>query len=418
MALSVVPYYNKPTQEGLYRHFRAIAEKVDLPLLLYNVPGRTVADLANETVLRLAQVPGIVGIKDATADLGAAARSAPAAARRSKDFAVYSGNDDTALPLMLLGGHGVISVTANVAPRLMATCAAPRSPAISPRPARSTSACCRSTPNCSSRPTRSRSKWALAEMGLIENDAAAPAHAAVRRPSRHRPRRPARGGLSLVRNRSTSACVCSRTVRDGSACRRRAPADRVRDGLALRRQEDRLQVHLLGTRARDPARPDQPAVRRPLHRHDRFRRRGARRHPPGAGNRRSRQNQTPEARVVRAGTERWLVVKASPDQAWTTSRQFWIDSGFVLAVEQPNAGHHGDRLGGEPRRHSAGLAPPDDRQGHGPVLHDVQARQVPHAARARRRAGDDGDLPVASRHGAGADHQDRQLVAGRRSRGR
>ncbi len=119
--LSVVPYYNKPTQEGLYRHFRTIAEKVDLPLILYNVPSRSVADLANETVLRLAQVPGIVGIKDATADLGRGSeliRALIAADRR--DFAIYSGDDITALPLLLMGAHGVISVTANVAPKRMA----------------------------------------------------------------------------------------------------------------------------------------------------------------------------------------------------------------------------------------------------------------------------------------------------------
>src|SRR5512136_604805 len=112
--LSVVPYYNKPTQEGLYRHFRAIAERVDLPLILYNVPGRTVADLANETVLRLADVPGIVALKDATADLGRGSellRALTAAGKR--DFAVYSGDDITSLPLLLIGGHGVISVTAN-----------------------------------------------------------------------------------------------------------------------------------------------------------------------------------------------------------------------------------------------------------------------------------------------------------------
>jgi 4-hydroxy-tetrahydrodipicolinate synthase len=121
MSLSVVPYYNKPSQEGLYRHFRAIAEKVDLPMLLYNVPGRTVADLANDTVLRLAQVPGIVGIKDATADMGRGSELLRALAAAGKtDFAVYSGDDLTALALMLLGGHGVISVTANVAPKLMA----------------------------------------------------------------------------------------------------------------------------------------------------------------------------------------------------------------------------------------------------------------------------------------------------------
>lgn len=120
--LQVVPYYNKPPQEGLYRHFRKIAETVDLPMILYNVPGRTVADLSNETTLRLAQVPGIVGLKDATGDL---ARGADLLKRLPSNFAVYSGNDDSALSLMLLGGHGVISVTANVAPRPMSEmCAA------------------------------------------------------------------------------------------------------------------------------------------------------------------------------------------------------------------------------------------------------------------------------------------------------
>ena len=120
--LQVVPYYNKPTQQGLYQHFRKIAEAVDLPVILYNVPGRTVADLSTETTLRLAQVAGIVGLKDATSDL---ARAADLLKHLPPGFALYSGNDDTALALMLLGGHGVISVTANVAPRLMSEmCAA------------------------------------------------------------------------------------------------------------------------------------------------------------------------------------------------------------------------------------------------------------------------------------------------------
>jgi 4-hydroxy-tetrahydrodipicolinate synthase len=116
MSLSVVPYYNKPTQEGMYRHFRAIAEAVDIPQILYNVPGRTVADIANDTVLRLAQIPNIVGIKDATANLE---RGADLLRRKPGEFLVFSGDDATALALMLLGGQGVISVTANAAPRLM-----------------------------------------------------------------------------------------------------------------------------------------------------------------------------------------------------------------------------------------------------------------------------------------------------------
>jgi 4-hydroxy-tetrahydrodipicolinate synthase len=114
--LQVVPYYNKPTQEGQYRHFRAIAEAVDLPMVLYNVPGRTVADLLHDTVLRLAQVPGIVGIKEATGNIERAQwliRDVP------QGFAVYSGDDPTAVALMLCGGQGNVSVTANVAPRLM-----------------------------------------------------------------------------------------------------------------------------------------------------------------------------------------------------------------------------------------------------------------------------------------------------------
>ncbi len=114
--LQVVPYYNKPTQEGQYQHFRTIAEAVDLPMILYNVPGRTVADMAHDTVMRLTEVPGIVGIKEATANIERAQwliREAP------KSFAVYSGDDGSAVALMLCGGVGNVSVTANIAPRLM-----------------------------------------------------------------------------------------------------------------------------------------------------------------------------------------------------------------------------------------------------------------------------------------------------------
>jgi 4-hydroxy-tetrahydrodipicolinate synthase len=163
--LSVVPYYNKPTQEGLYRHFRTIAETVDLPMILYNVPGRTVTDLANDTVLRLAQVPGIIGIKDATANIE---RGSDLIRRAPRGFAIYSGEDATALALILLGGHGVISVTANVAPRLMREmCAAALVGDV--KKAREI--------NLRLLPLHQRLfletnpapvKWALAEMGLIE----------------------------------------------------------------------------------------------------------------------------------------------------------------------------------------------------------------------------------------------------------
>jgi 4-hydroxy-tetrahydrodipicolinate synthase len=114
--LSVVPYYNKPSQEGMYAHFKAIAEAVDVPMVLYNVPGRTVADMLPETTLRLAQVPGVIGIKEATGNIERACtliKNAP------KGFSIYSGDDPTAVALMLLGGHGNVSVTANVAPRAM-----------------------------------------------------------------------------------------------------------------------------------------------------------------------------------------------------------------------------------------------------------------------------------------------------------
>ena len=114
--LQVVPYYNKPSQEGIYQHFKAIAEAVDLPVVLYNVPSRTVADMLPETALRLSTVPGIVGVKEASGNIERAAqliKQAPAG------FSIYSGDDGTAVALMLLGGHGNVSVTANVAPRLM-----------------------------------------------------------------------------------------------------------------------------------------------------------------------------------------------------------------------------------------------------------------------------------------------------------
>ena len=114
--LSVVPYYNKPSQAGIEAHFRAVAEAVDIPMVLYNVPGRTVADLSVDTTIRLAQVPNIVGIKEASGDIE---RAAWLLKRRPRGFSVYSGDDGTAVALMLLGGQGHVSVTANVAPRLM-----------------------------------------------------------------------------------------------------------------------------------------------------------------------------------------------------------------------------------------------------------------------------------------------------------
>ena len=163
--LQVVPYYNKPTQEGMYQHFRRIAESVDLPVILYNVPGRTVADMNHDTVLRLADVPGIVGVKEATGNIDRAAnliKYAPA------HFAIYSGDDPTAIALMLLGGHGNISVTANVAPRAMSELcrAALAGDAITARKIHLSLLSLHKQMFCESNPIPA--KWALAALGRME----------------------------------------------------------------------------------------------------------------------------------------------------------------------------------------------------------------------------------------------------------
>ncbi len=162
-SLSVVPYYNKPSQEGIYQHFKAIAEAVDLPMVLYNVPGRTVADMLPETALRLAQVPGIVGIKEASGNIERAAwliKQAP------KGFSIYSGDDGTAVALMLLGGHGNVSVTANVAPRLMhEMCIA----AVEGRAREAAAIHLKLLPlhrNLFIEPSPAPTKWAMARLGL------------------------------------------------------------------------------------------------------------------------------------------------------------------------------------------------------------------------------------------------------------
>ena len=161
--LSVVPYYNKPSQQGIYQHFKAIAEAVDIPMVLYNVPGRTVADLSVETTLRLAQVPGIVGIKEASGDIERACwliKQAP------KGFAIYSGDDPTAVALMLLGGHGNVSVTANVAPKAMhQLCMA----ALEGRVREATELHMKLLPlhkNLFIEPSPAATKWAMAKLGL------------------------------------------------------------------------------------------------------------------------------------------------------------------------------------------------------------------------------------------------------------
>jgi len=116
-ALVVTPYYNKPTQEGLYQHFKAISEATDIPILIYNIPGRSIVDMSVETMARVAKLPNIVGVKDATADL---VRPAKTRATIGRAFAQLSGEDATVVPFLAQGGHGCISVTSNVAPRACA----------------------------------------------------------------------------------------------------------------------------------------------------------------------------------------------------------------------------------------------------------------------------------------------------------
>ena len=167
--LSVVPYYNKPTQEGLYRHFSTIAETVDLPLILYNVPSRTVADLSNDTILRLAAIPRIVGLKDATSELPRVVdlrNRLPA----GREFALYSGNDDTALPFMLLGGDGVISVTANVAPKLVSQMCAAALAGDVPTARRINARLANLNARLFVEANPIPVKWALSEMRMIHNE--------------------------------------------------------------------------------------------------------------------------------------------------------------------------------------------------------------------------------------------------------
>ena len=115
--LSVVPYYNKPSQEGIYQHFKAIAEATSIPMIIYNVPGRTVVSMSNDTILRLAEIPNIVGVKEASGNIG---NNIELISSVPEGFAVLSGDDPTGLPFMLCGGHGVVTVAANVAPKLFA----------------------------------------------------------------------------------------------------------------------------------------------------------------------------------------------------------------------------------------------------------------------------------------------------------
>ncbi len=164
--LSVVPYYNRPSQEGMYQHFKAIAENVELPMLLYNVPGRTVADLDNDTTIRLSAVPNIVGIKDASCNV---ARNQDLIRRAPKNFILHTGDESTACAYLLLGGHGNISVTANVAPKLMSQMCAAALKGDVAEATRIDKKLQDLHKNLFMEPSPAPTKWALTRMGLIEN---------------------------------------------------------------------------------------------------------------------------------------------------------------------------------------------------------------------------------------------------------
>ena len=292
-----------------------------MPLILYNVPGRTVADLANETALRLAQVPGIVGIKDATADLGRGSELLRAlGAGRTQDFAVYSGDDLTALPLMLMGGHGVISVTANVAPKLMAQmCAAALRGDIAAARA------------CNDRllPLHRKLfveanpipvKWALARNGSHRQRAATSARRRCRRNITRRcaPRcatrvvSPQPEGATHETIRTVHAACSACAVRRSRWRARRSPAANPRRSLGKKIDYNSASAR---ARARTPARSRRTAVRRPLQRRDGLGPRRARRDQAKGGDQIA-ANATADAKIVKSGNERWLVVKATPEQAW------------------------------------------------------------------------------------------------------
>src|SRR5216683_2922043 len=285
--LSVVPYYNKPTQEGLYRHFRTIAETVDIPQIVYNVPGRTVADLANETTLRLAQVPNIVGIKDATASIE---RGSDLLRRAPKNFTVYSGDDATCLALILLGGKGVISVTANVAPRLMhEMCSAALAGDL--KKARElnfkllglhTKLFAEANPI----PV----KWAVAQMGLIGM------------------------GIRLPLTPLDSAKV------EYKSEKKLPPLD-VPPDLTTPAREERYQI---------PETNPAGATTFSAYNAERA---GAPR--PGST---GLLPEVDKVRLERSASERWLVVSEPAEKVWPVVKDFWQGLGFVIKVEVPEAG--------------------------------------------------------------------------------
>ena len=414
--LSVVPYYNRPTQEGLYRHFRTIAESVDIPNILYNVPGRTVADMSNETVLRLAQVRNIVGLKDATANIE---RGSDLLKRVPKGFALYSGDDATCLALMLLGGQGVISVTANVAPRLMHDmCAAALGGDL----------------------VRARAlNFRL--LGLhrraVRRGEPDPGEMGGRRARPDRRRDPAAAHAALGRT--------ARNRQGGDARGRRAAGERPppRRGGRGMRQPTRTLVVVLAVPAlvagcsfgelfdsqkvdyksasKLPTLEVPPDLTRPG-RDDRYAMPES--NPSGTATfsqynaeRQGVQSSASSAvlptsdkiRVVRDGTQRYLIVGEAPDKLWPVVRDFWQENGFLLVVDVPDAGV----METDWAENRAKLPQDGIRNALGKLLDQVYSTGERDKFRTRLERSQDGeehrDLHQPPRHGRAADGPQRPV---------
>ena len=345
--LSVVPYYNKPTQEGLFRHYASIAEAVALPMILYNVPGRTVADMNNDTVVRLAQIRHIVGIKDATGNLE---RGTDLLQRAPADFAIFSGDDASALSLMLAGGRGSISVTANVAPRLMREmCAA----ALAGHLAHAQEVNFKLLGlhrHLFAEANPIPVKWAVTQLGRCGGTLRLPmtplspdCHARVRAAMQHRRvcckspfnRSPARTGMTqFVPTRKLLAVTIAATLAAGCSIfpdskkidyksAGKLPSLEVPPDLTQPSRDERYSVPDISPKgsatfsAYSSERGAQPAV--------------------AAGNREVLPD-IGKMRIERAGTQRWLVVSRSADKVWPTLREFWQETGFTLVAENPETG--------------------------------------------------------------------------------
>lgn len=343
-ALSVAPYYNKPTQEGMYRHFRTIAEAVDIPVVLYNVPGRTVADLSNDTALRLAEIPNIVGIKDAT---GSIDRGSDLIARAPAGFAVYSGDDSSACALMLLGAQGNISVVANVAPRLMhEMCAAAlKGDLAQARELNFRLLGLHRNLFCEANPIPV--KWACHKLGLIGEGIRLPltplspecherVSVALRQaglldktylafqefPMKFAVSRLSVSLLSMVVAGCSNIGLESKKIDYKTASATRVPTLEVPPDLTSPTRDDRYLVPDTGGKG---------SATYSIY--------AAERTPEAKAQQQGDVlPKVDKVRFERDGSQRWLVVEEKPDLLWDQVKAFWQENGFVIKLEIPEAG--------------------------------------------------------------------------------